>query len=531
MITQNSKEALKARLDIVDVIDSHIELKKAGANFKACCPFHDENTPSFVVSPSNQIWNCFGGCGGGDAIEFVMKYKNLEFPEALEDLAASNNFTLEYERGHQNHTNSFDILSKMSSYFQENLGEEHIAYLKNRGVNEKSIKKFEVGYAGTSPEQIAFLTRNNIPLDEALKVGLLAEEKDRKYARFTRRIMFPIKNTAGKIVGFSGRILSGDRAKYLNTPETKIFDKSSLLYGYDISKESIYTKKTILLFEGQLDVVLAHQVGITTACANLGTAFTDKHIALIRKSHCRVLLGYDGDRAGVAAAYKAGCKLAHEGIDGGVVIFDDGDDPAEMIASGRKEQLIAKLKKPIMIIPFVLGQIIKSFDTHNHHQKNEALKECIVFLNTIKERVIAEGHRGLVAQMLDVDISFVTLGETKAPQVTHEKKNIAEVSIIKSIIEDDTLGDIAVEVMDDEAMGMQREYHLALQKKHDELMEIIIDDTPVYNRTQFTKAVSMQQRALLQKRQRAMAPNASIQEVQAIGKKIARLSNEIRREL
>lgn len=533
MITQSSKEALVSRLDIFDTVSSYIELKKAGGSFKACCPFHDENTPSFAVTPSKGIAHCFGSCGKSwDSVQFVMDYENLDFVEACEKLARSINFTLKYERGYTSNTSSIDILSKASSYFQEQLTQEHHDYLKKRGINKESIQKWEIGYAGKTPEQIAFFTRSQIPLDEAHKVGLLAHEKEKRYARFTKRLMFPIKSASGKVVGFSGRIIGDDTrgAKYLNTPQTPLFDKSSILYGWSEAKEAIYKKGTVVILEGQVDVILAHQAGIRTAVANLGTAFTDQHISTIKKANAKVLLGYDGDQAGIAAAYRASLMLAKEGVEGGVVIFEEGQDPADLVASGQSEKLFEALKKPIMIVRFVLQMIVQQYNTKNPHEQEKALAECVAFLSSLKSHIVAEHHRGVVAQLVGVDMAFVQLGNiAKKPPITAtESKNIAEVSIIKSILEHAALGDIAVDIMNDEAMSMQREYRLALQGQGDELVELTLDDAPIYTGDAFTKAVLLHQKAYLQKRQREQAMNASLKELEEMAFQIKKLDKLIK---
>jgi DNA primase len=532
VITQSSKEQLKARLDIVDVVASHLELKKAGANFKACCPFHSEATASFVVSPSKQIAHCFGGCGTFDAIAFTQKILGVEFVEAVEKLAAANNFTLEYERGHQNHSNYFEILTKMQSFFRASLEQKHKQYLQKRGINEDSMNSFGIGYAPTSSDQIAFLTRSQISLDDAEAVGILASDKGKRYARFTKRVTFPIYSNSGKLVGFSARILEGDKreAKYLNTPTTKLFDKSSVLFGYKQAKEYIHKKGTMVLLEGQLDVVACHQIGIRTTLANLGTALTDKHISIIKKSRVKVLLAYDGDKAGRAAAYRGAVMLATAGIDGGVVIFDEGDDPADLVCNKREDELIAKLKKPTKFIKFILQTLASKYDLKDPIQQNEALKECLTFLTSLKEQVVAVGFRGYVAHLLCLDINFVQIGPgiKTEPAVVTQTKNVAEVSIIKSILADSSLGDIVVELMDNEAMSMRDEYHKALKAKSDDLLELSLDDVPLYDRKDFTIAVLLHQRSYLQKIQREQAEQAPLEKIREIANKIKKLTKMIK---
>jgi len=276
MIKQSSIDTLKEQLDIVDIIGNSLELKKSGANFKACCPFHSENTPSFTVSPQKQIYNCFGGCGSGDAIKFVQEYEKLTFVEAVESIANYMNFTLEYDQA-SNTKDYSSIMEYVNSFYLKNLNDDVRGYLHNRGVNDESIKTFEIGFAPKSSLQLEAISKQLINAQEAIECGVLAKDGNSKsYARVTKRVSFPIRNHTGKLIGFGGRILDGDEraAKYINSPQTQLFDKSRNFYGYNIAKEHIYKKGTFTIVEGYLDVVMFHQAGIKTAVATMGTALT-----------------------------------------------------------------------------------------------------------------------------------------------------------------------------------------------------------------------------------------------------------------
>jgi DNA primase len=283
MISKTSLETLKNQIDIVDTISSNLELKKSGANFKACCPFHGEDTPSFVISPAKQIYHCFGCGAGGDAIKFIQEYKKLSFQEAVEDIASDMNFTLEYDNK-QDYKDYQSLLESINHFYEQNLTDDKLNYLLDRGITKKSIKDFEIGYAPRSDKQIKHLQDNFLNLQDASEVGVLAYDKDKAYARLRERITFPIRNHAGKLIGFGGRTLkpSSDIAKYLNSPDTKLFNKSRNLYGLNLAKEHIYKKGTIVITEGYLDVVMMHQADINYGYSTNTTTHT-KH----KKSKCK----------------------------------------------------------------------------------------------------------------------------------------------------------------------------------------------------------------------------------------------------
>ena len=324
MITKQSIENLKSNLDVVDVVSQFLELKKSGANFKACCPFHGEDTPSFVVSPAKQIYHCFG-CGvGGDSIKFVMEYEKLTYPEAIEKLASMYNVHLDYDKNFKKQDTT--IIQKVNEYYQKLLSHNKTAenYLRDRGISSSSIEKFEIGYAPSSGDTINFLKTSFLNLADAKEFGIIDTGQNGLYARFIERITFPIYTITGNIVGFGGRTITGHNAKYVNSPQTKLFNKSRLLYGYHIAKESVYKKKSIIITEGYLDVVMLHQAGFTNTVATLGTALTQDHLPLLTRGEPEIIVAYDGDKAGLNAAYKASLLLSHSNFKGGVVIFEGG---------------------------------------------------------------------------------------------------------------------------------------------------------------------------------------------------------------
>ncbi len=484
MITQDSIEALKARLDIVDIVGSYIELKRAGSSFKAPCPFHDEKSPSFVVNPARQSYHCFG-CGvHGDSIKFVMEYEKLNYPEAIEKLAASNNFSLHYTDDTKQKKRS-NLLETLNDWYQKLLEEKRDAmeYLHERGIYASSIERFGIGYAPTSPETLRFLEQRKLPTPEALEQGAIGRGDDgRLFARFIERITFPIHSTSGAIVGFGGRTITGHQAKYVNSSQSAIFNKSRLLYAYHLAREAIYRRREIIVTEGYLDVVMLHQAGFTHAVATLGTALTAEHLPLLRKGEPKIFLAYDGDKAGRAAAYKASKLLSMSGFDGGVVLFEGGLDPADMIKNGQIEALNTLLHRPIPFIEFVISEMISAYDLQDHKAKETALHENIAFLKTLSP-LLQEEYRPFIASKLGISPSLIQVGRTNknvaAQPINFSHHDIWELSFIKTLLERPHIADSLLDFIDASLLQYHgSEFESALQGRSDDprLSALMMDD-------------------------------------------------------
>lgn len=480
MISNDSIEQLKTRLDIVDVVGNYVELKKSGANFKAPCPFHDEKSPSFVVSPAKQIYHCFGCGASGDSISFVMDYEKLSYPEAIEKLASEYNFSLQYtDNNHQKkHSN---LLEKLNEHYQSLLvhNQEALKYLHERGIYESSIEKFEIGYAPASGKTISFLQQAMFSINEAVELGVVGRGEGQMYARFIERITFPIYSANSSLVGFGGRTISGHQAKYVNSPQTKIFNKSRLLYAYHLAKQAIYTKKEIIVTEGYLDVVMLHQAGFTNAVATLGTALTLEHIPLLRKTGAKIVLAYDGDNAGVNAALKASKMLSAAGLDGRVTIFKDNMDPADMVHKGKMEELNDLFHHAPPLIEFVINTIIVSYNLKDPKAVEHALAQAQEYLKTLSA-LLQEKYKLYVASKLGINPSYVrttNAAPSQASAIPH--KDLWELSIIKTILEHEGLAAQIIEVI----APSQFRFHTnelveAIAGKRDSpgLMAILVDD-------------------------------------------------------
>jgi DNA primase len=485
MITQDSIEALKARLDVVDVVGSYVELKKAGANYKAPCPFHDEKTASFVVSPQKQIYHCFGCGAGGDSVKFVMEYEKLNYPQALEKLSESYNFTLSYTDNKHNKPRS-QVMDKINQYYQNLLTSKHeaLSYIKERGIYESSIEKFGIGYAPDSNSTINYIHSQQFLMNDALNMGIVGFDNGRNFARFIHRITFPIHSANGSLVGFGGRTITGHQAKYINSPETPYFNKSKLLYAYHHAKQKLYKTKEIIITEGYLDVIMLHQAGFDNAVATLGTALTQEHLPLLRKGEPHIVMAYDGDKAGRSAALKAAKLLSASGFNGGVVIFNSGLDPADMVKDGRVEELATMFREPKAFIEFVLEEIISLFDLSNPKSKESAMNESIAYLKSLSP-ILQEEYKAYLASRLGVSPSFVRVNNNIQNQSNpliqkNSHKDMWELSLIKTILEYPHFIDQILDVLDPSLlMFHSQEFTLALQGQKDDpkLRAIMIDDS------------------------------------------------------
>ena len=517
MIEQSSIESLKSTIDIVDVLGNYIELKKAGANYKANCPFHGEKTPSFVVSPSKQIYHCFG-CGvGGDAIKFIMETEHINYPEAIEKLASMYNFSLRHTQGSSDYSESKRVLEVMQKWYSNNLNQSKTSqtYLQGRAIAQHSIEAFGVGFVPEGQTVMGYLKSQHIPLPQAVEAGVVAKGEDgRFYARLNQRITFPIYSPNGALVGFGGRTITNHPAKYINSPQTKLFNKSRLLYGYHRAKETIYKGKEIIICEGYLDVIMFHQAGFKAAVATLGTALTDDHLPLLRKGEPKVILAYDGDKAGVAAALKAAKLLGSHGFEGGVVLFPGGQDPADLIAAGESDKVASLLRGAKLLIPFVLEQIAASYDLNNPNQKEVAFGEMKAYLSTLSP-IVKDAYIPAAATILGVSSALFGGGRdhSRVKQQfagAQTKEDPEWQSILKTLIEHASLIDDVMDVLSDDMLGGYVEIFQAItqnQMEHPGVMRLSVDAViPILTQEELNTALLKQlERYYLHKFKQAMA--------------------------
>ncbi len=495
MIDNNSIEQLKQTIDIVDVVGNYVELKKNGSNFKGLCPFHDEKTPSFIVSPSRQLYKCFGCGAGGDAIKFLMEFEKLSYPEAIEKLASQYNFTLRYTKGRNGGSAERRILETIGRWYRANLEHNESAkeYLEKRGVSLASIEKFGLGYAPSSEETLAFLQKSMIPPAKAEEVGVLGHERGRYYARLIERLIFPIFSPSGMPVGFGGRTLTNHPAKYINSPQTKLFNKSRLLYGYHLAKEQIYRKKRLIVVEGYMDVIMLHQAGFGTAVATLGTSLTNDHLPLLKKGEPEVIVAYDGDEAGINAAMKAALLLSRHNFDGGVILFEDGMDPADMVNAGNADAVEALFASPIPFARFVIDRMVSSYDIHTPKGKEVAFNSIKSYLASLSP-FLQEEYVPYAASILGISGARLKSTHKREAETSDRSiltlSDIAEKSIIKTLLKTPSLTDMVLDVMDSSMFLTHRDAFEALVqgRENSELLQIDFDDSvKIYSEEELKK--------------------------------------------
>jgi DNA primase len=380
-IPQSFIDEVVARSDIVEIIGARVPLKKAGREFKACCPFHNEKSPSFWVSPDKQFYHCFGCGAHGTAIGFLMQYEKMEFFDAVADLAQRAGLEMPREALRSGDPGSADlhiVMARVARFFEQNLADQPRAqnYVNARGIDAKTTAKFALGYAPDSWD--ALLNRFGSQEEERrqiLQLGMIIERDTRGgeraagfYDRFRDRLMFPIRDSRGRVIGFGGRIIDQGEPKYLNSPETPLFHKGRELYGLYEARQARADFKRLMIVEGYMDVVRLHQAGITYAVATLGTATTQEHLNKIFRLTSEVVFCFDGDRAGRQAAWRAlenSLPLAHDGRELKFMFLPEGHDPDTLVAEEGSEAFENRLNTSLPLSEYLIQQLMVGVDlTH-----------------------------------------------------------------------------------------------------------------------------------------------------------------------
>ncbi len=411
----NPVEEVKKRIDIVDFIGSFITLKKAGRNFKALCPFHQEKSPSFIVSPDRQIWHCFGACNeGGDVIKFLMKWENITFYEALKELAQKTGVTLKkinFEdkvwKKKERFINMNLLATEFFSYILKNqkYGQKAVEYLKLRQIKEPTIKAFQLGYAPNSWDSLKnFLKKKKFTEEEMFENGLLVKsENGSYYDRFRGRLIFPIKDSRGLIVGFSGRILDNDKkqAKYINSPETPIYHKRETLFGINLAKETIKKENNVYLVEGEFDVISPYQYGFTNFVAIKGTALTNEQLLLLKRYTDRITLMLDMDEAGIESTRRSIEEAERLEFDIRVVSLASGKDPDEAVRLDLKN-FKKQIEKPIPVYDFLIDIAKKKYPEDTSFDKKKIADFVLPFIEKILNPIIRSYYVKKLAAVLNV---------------------------------------------------------------------------------------------------------------------------------
>ena len=406
-------DEIKSRLSVEEVISGYLQIQKAGRNWKAKCPFHNEKTPSFMVSPERQMWYCFGCNEGGDIFTFVMKMEGLEFRDALKLLADKAGVLLE----NQNYDNrggkskALEILDVSRKFYEECLkiktGKKAFEYLLKRGLSKNIIEKFQLGYAPDSWDLLSkFLKKKGYKESDIFSSGMtVKKDKGGYYDRFRGRIMFPINNISGQTTGFSSRVMLGtdeSQAKYINTPETVIYSKSRVLYGLDKSKAEIRKKDLCIMVEGNMDVIASFQAGVENVVATSGTALTADQIRIIKRYTDNISFSFDMDSAGIKAAGR-GIELAlQEGINVSIITIPEGKDPADCVKSN-PELWTDSAKNPRPVMEFYFDSIFSKYDANEVEGKKKIAEELLNIIQKIKNPINRSYYRKKIETTLGID--------------------------------------------------------------------------------------------------------------------------------
>jgi len=419
---------VKQRLDIVELVSEYVTLQKAGRNFKGLCPFHSEKHPSFFVFPEQQSWHCFGACGtGGDIFSFIMKKESIDFGQALRLLAQRGGITLSPleapdKAKDEKNERLFQINEAATEYYHHLLlstkaGEAARSYLARRKVMPETIKEFRLGFSPDAWETLKnYLLGKGYTEKELVEAGLIIEkEEGGSYDRFRNRLMFPICDIQGRVTGFGARVLDDSLPKYINSPQTSIFDKSSSLYGIDKAKSAIRKKNLVIIMEGYMDVLTAHQHDWQNVVGSMGTSLTEKQVEGIKRLTNNITLALDADLAGEEATLRGKAILAYSNAEANVILLPPGKDPDEVIRED--PALWRKLVEQAMpILDFAFQSVISKVDINKAKDKSLAVQKLLPSIYEIKDPVQQSHYLKKLARELKIDESAIkaALRESKA---------------------------------------------------------------------------------------------------------------------
>ena len=437
-------EEIKSRCDIVDVISDYMQLKSSGSNYTGLCPFHSEKTGSFMVSKSKQIYKCFGCNAGGDVISFVMRYENVDFMDAVKILARRCGITLERniseeEKQKIQEINKFREIHTEAArfYFANLLGTKNpgYEYLKKRGLSDKIIKKFGLGYSLNSWNSLMnYLLAKGYDKTDLVKCGLVTHktETNKYFDRFRNRVMFPIFNYNGKVIGFGGRVLDDSLPKYLNSPETLVFNKRLNLYGLNISKKSI-KDDTLILVEGYMDLISLYQNNIENVVATLGTALTIEQARLIRKFAKNVIISYDSDQAGQNATLRAIDILLQADIKVKILNLKDCKDPDDFIKKYGFEGYKKAMEDSDYYIKYKIDILKKKYNLNNDSQKMSFVEEATFMLKKLKSPIEKDLYAKYLSDLTNISIESIRASVGIKVNSNYNKTNKRNTNVHKKI--------------------------------------------------------------------------------------------------
>ena len=444
-IPQQFIEQLLNQADIVDVINARVPLKKKGREYVACCPFHNEKTPSFTVSPSKQFYHCFGCGAHGTAISFLMEYEHAEFVEAVETLAAELRLDVPRESGSQHREEDskdlFGLLAKSTQLYQSQLRQHPraIEYLKKRGLDGETVRDFQIGFAPTDWDFILKrLGDSRQRILDLVKTGLLIEKQPgRYYDRFRDRIIFPIRDRRGRVIGFGGRIIDQGEPKYLNSPETPLFHKGRELYGLFEARQAVRKLERIVVVEGYMDVVALAQHGIQYAVATLGTACTPEQIQRLFRTVSQVFFCFDGDRAGRQAAWRAlenTLPVLRDDVEARFLFLPEGEDPDSLVRKEGREGFEKRLAQALPLSEFMIDNLTRQVNMGNLDGRAKLAELTKPLLAKLSEGVFKQLLSEQLAKIVGLTSLSSTGGRetTKAPRPADNRQDPHQIKITPS---------------------------------------------------------------------------------------------------
>ena len=441
-------DELIAKNDIVSVISKYVTLTRRGNNYWACCPFHMEKTPSMSIKEDGQFFKCFGCGEGGNVISFVKKIENVDFYKAVEILAQNAGMKMpDYEENEEmrkkkhQRDRMLSVLKATSDYYIANLNlveaNAHVDYIRKRGLTDDMVAKFKIGASLDYYSLIKHLRKLGFTDQEMIDAGVAGRgEEGRLYDFYGTRLVFPIMNGLGEVVGFSGRDISNDpqRAKYKNTPQTLVFNKSQLIYGYNFLRDLKKSKMldTIVMVEGQMDVIACHQAGVTSAIGVMGTAFTPNHARDLAYLCNNIILCLDGDGAGETATYKAINTLKQANMDVKVVRLTKAKDPDEYVKKFGKEEFVNELFQAVDCIEFILIDLAKKYDLTKNADKNKYINEALDYLSKLSTSSEQEIYLSVLKEIVKVPIDALRNTLHGAREETRKTSEVIEDCELKS---------------------------------------------------------------------------------------------------
>ncbi|MCK5876388.1 MAG: DNA primase [Candidatus Marithrix sp.] len=434
-------DELMAKVDIVDLVNSYIPLRKVGQNYTACCPFHTEKTPSFTVSQDKQFYYCFGCGASGSAISFMLDYVHLEFVEAVQELASRVGMEIVYEQTNNPQFDSsinalYQIIQQVGEYYRQQLRQSQTAinYLKKRGLTGEIARDFGLGYAPAGWDNLFTIFGNNTEArNNLLKAGLISQnDAGKRYDRFRDRIMFPILDRRGRIIAFGGRILNQEKPKYLNSPETSLFQKGNELYSWYLARKS-GVLKTVIVVEGYMDVVALAQYGIHYAVATLGTATTVKHLTFLFHNVPEIIFCFDGDEAGQKAAWRA-LQIALPLLQGGrqvrFIFLPQNSDPDDLIRTEGLQAFNKRIKQATSLSEFLFNTLQKQVDMNNI----DGQAKLVELAKPLIKQLPTGAYQDLMLQKLGELTGLKNLIVPKPAPKKLEKTSFRDLSLVQQAI-------------------------------------------------------------------------------------------------